>query len=122
MSSQPVYYRDYLQLDSILNNADTALMEVAKTTEHFEGVASELKLGVSEIRNDLHLAVQQFNNESVTTLQSVRTSADAVSQEFVLMSQSVGEASQSISRTMEAFEQPRDILTGTPTESFGPGE
>lgn len=110
------------QLDSILNNADTALAKVATTTEHFEGVASELKLGVSEIRSDLHLAVQQFNNESVETLRSVRTSADAVSQEFVLMSQSVGEASQSISRTMEAFEQPRDILTGTPAESFGPGE
>lgn len=110
------------QLDSILNNADTALLRVAKTTEHFEGVASGLNQGVSEIRNDLQVAVQQFNSESVETLRSVRTSADAVSKEFVLMSQSVDEASQSISRTMEAFEQPRDILTGTPRESFGPGE
>ena len=117
------------KISDALEETDKVLKEIAEASAALKTLAKDTDSRVGDVSKEttaaiknLSVMLQDVDKHAVETTTAVRNAAQVFSQEVTAVSQKLGDAAGSFSRTVESFEDPQRIITGPREKALGPGE
>ncbi|MDD2943816.1 MAG: MlaD family protein [bacterium] len=103
--------------------------KLADFSEELEGITASLDKNLNDVSGELKVTVKEIGSAAKTVEtetkelgKSVRSNIEVITLETSNISSSLADLTQSVSRTMESFENPGDLLSKPSPEALGPGE
>ena len=117
------------QIDAALKSVETVSKDISKITADLSKFTTSTDQRLGAVTRDAQAALQsvqatfgEFKTQTNLVAKSITNSSQVFSHEMVVIAQSISDAADSFAKTIEAFEDPRGIITGPRENALGPGE
>ena len=117
------------QYTSILKAIENVALDISKLSKSVDKLARDVDANVAEVSQEsvatlkeAQKSMTQIDRSAKQIAVSVDGASQVFSQEMTAISQGIVEASQTLSKTLEDFENPKSIIAGPSEGQLGPGE